>query len=159
MSVTLRRRLILSHLLVVLTGMLLAGLLTWISVERLYLRSQSENLLAQAKLIAAALQDAELPLQASEPYSQTTNIQPGIHTRLLTEGGGVAFSLPLLPGGEEVPVPFAEQTASVSPAELLAREEIQEALTGLPTTAVRRVQAGEGGRVLYAAAPVYDSSS
>ncbi len=69
----------------------------------------------------------------------------------------MAFSLPLLPGGEEVPVPFAEQTASVSPAELLAREEIQEALTGLPTTAVRRVQAGEGGRVLYAAAPVYGS--
>lgn len=159
MSVPLRRRLILSHLLVVFTGMVLVGLLTWISVERLYLRSQSENLLAQAKLIAAALQDAELPLQASEPYSQTTNIQPGIHTRLLTENGGVAFSLPLLPGGEEVPMPFGEQTASVSPAELLAREEIKEALTGLPSTAVRRVQAGGGGRVLYAAAPVYDSSN
>jgi signal transduction histidine kinase len=157
-SVTLRRRLVLSHLLVVLTSILLAGLLTWISVERMYLRSQSENLLAQAKLIAAALQDADLPLQASEPYSQITNIQPGIHTRLLTEGGGVAFSLPLLPGGEEVPVPFAEQIASVSPTELLAREEIQEAMTGLPTTAVRRVQAGGGGRVLYAAAPVHDSS-
>ena len=130
MSVPLRRRLVFSHLLVVLTGMLLAGLLTWISVERLYLRSQSENLLAQAKLIAAALQDAELPIQASEPYSQTTNILPGINTRLLTENGGVAFSLPLLPGGEEVPAPFAEQAASVSPAELLAREEIKEALTG-----------------------------
>lgn len=158
MSVTLRRRLVISHLEVVLAGMLLAGLLTWLSVERLYLRSQSDNLLSQAKLIAAALQDSELPLQGSEPYSQTTNIQPGIHTRLLTEGGGVAFSLPLLPGGESVPVPSAEQAASVSPEELLAREEIRDALGGLPATAVRRVQAGEGGRVLYAAAPVIDAS-
>ncbi len=158
MPASLRLRLTLSHLSVLLTGMLLAGLLAWVSVERLYLSSQSANLLAQARLIAAALQDVSLPLQMSEPYSQTTNILPGIHTRLLTEGGGVVFSLPLLPGGDDLPVPLAEQVAAVSPQELLAREEIQLALQGQAATAVRRVEVAGGGRVLYAAAPVYDSA-
>jgi signal transduction histidine kinase len=158
MPASLRLRLTLSHLAVLLTGMLLAGLLAWISVERLYLSSQSANLLAQARLIAAALQDVPLPLQASDPYSQAANIQPGIHTRLLTEGGGVAFSLPLILGGSAVQVPVVEQGALVSPEELLARGEIQQALQGQAATAVRRVEAAGDGRVLYAAAPVYDSA-
>jgi hypothetical protein len=43
----------------------------------------------------------------------------------------------------------------VSAGELLARPEIAQALEGQPATAVRSVEAANGRRVLYAAAPVF----
>jgi signal transduction histidine kinase len=148
-----RLRLTVSHLLVLLLGMSLAAAMAWGSVEALFLATQRDNLLAQARLTAAALQGADLP-QASQPYSQTTNALPGLHTRLLSESGAVVLDLPLPAGEVPLQAPAAENAASVTPAELLARPEIRQALAGQAATAVRRVAAAGGRRVLYAAAPV-----
>jgi len=52
---SLRFRLTLTYLAVILVGMGLAALLAWLSVERLYLDAQKANLLAQAQLVASAL--------------------------------------------------------------------------------------------------------
>ena len=147
-------RLSLSHLAVVLVSVVLAAVLAWLAVERLYLDTQKENLLAQARLTAAALQGVSLPIEEAAPYVQTANLQPGIHTRLLDEQAAVAVSLPLIAGGTPVQVPPAENSGSVSPADLLGRSEIKQAMQGRPATAVRRVQAAGNRRVLYAAAPI-----
>ncbi|HSL43109.1 MAG TPA: hypothetical protein VK897_06735, partial [Anaerolineales bacterium] len=92
---SIRTRLSLNYLLVLALGMTLAGVLAWIAVERLYLNTQRENLLAQARLISAALDSSTLPTEPVQPYSQTANIAPGVHTRLLSEGGAVVVGLPL----------------------------------------------------------------
>lgn len=149
-------RLSLTTLGVLLFGMSLVAMLTWLAVEQLYLKTQSENLLAQAELTAAALQGASLPDIPAEPYSQTSNIQPGIHARLLGQQGAVVVTLPLASAEDRVQVPLAENAASVSPGSLLQRPEIQSALGGTPATAVRRVASADNRRVLYAAAPVID---
>ncbi len=151
-------RLSLTTLAVLLLGMGLAAALSWLAVERLYLDTQRENLLAQAELTASALQDSPFPITPIEPYSQTANAQPGIHTRLLGEGGGVLLSLRASGGDAPVQVPLAENSASISTADLLQRPEIQSALQGSPATAVRRVVSAENRRVLYAAAPVYSEN-
>jgi signal transduction histidine kinase len=148
---SIRTRLSLNYLLVLALGMLLAGVLAWLAVERMYVDTQRENQLAQARLIAAALQGTTLPTEATQPYSQTANIAPGVHTRLLSEGGAVVVGLPL--SDEFAQVPAAEQYASIPTSELVQRPEIASALHGTPATAVRRVL--EGQRVLYAAAPVF----
>ena len=108
----LRTPLFLNTLAVLALGMSLAAFLSWRAVEALYLDNQRENLLAQASLTAAALQGQPLA-GAAQPYSQTTNLQPGIHTRLLAEQGAVVLSLPL-PPGESLALP-AEDPAVVSP--------------------------------------------
>jgi two-component system sensor histidine kinase BaeS len=144
-----RRRLILSYLAVLIFGMGLAGLLTWRSVEQLALDTQRENMLAQARLTAAALQGQPLPAEQSQPYAQTTNILPGIHTRLLSEQGVVVVSLPILAG--EVAAPPAENSGAISPETLLLRPEIKQAMQGEAASAVRRIA---NRRVLYAAAPI-----
>ena len=144
----LRTRLFLNTLAVLALGMSLAALLSWRAVEALYLDNQRENLLAQASLTAAALQGQPLA-GAAQPYSQTTNLQPGIHTRLLAEQGAVVLSLPL-PPGDGLALP-AEDSAVISPQELLARPEIAQAAQGQAAAAIRAVS---GRRVLYAAAPV-----
>jgi signal transduction histidine kinase len=146
----LRSRLFVSYLLILLLGMGLAALLAWRSVEGLYLDTQRENLLAQASLTAAALQGQSLPGGAAQPYSQTSNVMPGIHTRLLSEQGAVIYNLPVPRG--EVPAPPAENGAPISPEQLQARTEIASAMQGQPATAIRVVA---GRRVLYAAAPVF----
>lgn len=160
MSPSLRRRLTFSHLTVALLGMVLAGILTGLAVERVYLGTQRENLLAQAQLIAAGVIDEELPagtILSSDPYSQTTNIQPGIHTRLLADSGMVLFSLPLDGGSGPVRVPLGVDPGIVTAEELLERSEIKAALAGRAQTVVRRpTAAGSPRRVLYAAAPVRD---
>src|SRR5687768_6220472 len=92
---TIRARLSLNYLLVLTLGMTLAGALAWLAVERLYVNSQRENLMAQARLMAAALQGSTIPTEPAQPYSQTSNVAPGIHTRLLSEGGAVVLGLPL----------------------------------------------------------------
>lgn len=151
---TIRARLTLNYLIVLLLGMTLAGALAWLAVERLYVNTQRENLLAQARIMAAALQGTTLPTEPVQPYLQTANALPGIHTRILGEGGAVVVGLPLADGFTQAPA--AEQYASIPTSELVQRPEIDSALRGTPATAVRQVLNNQ--RVLYAAAPVYAES-
>jgi signal transduction histidine kinase len=148
---TIRTRLTLNYLIVLLLGMTLAGALAWLAVERLYVNTQRENLLAQVGIMAAALQGTTLPTEPVQPYLQTANALPGIHTRILSEGGAIVVGLPLADGFTQAPA--AEQYASIPTAELVQRPEIASALKGIPATALRRVLNDQ--RVLYAAAPVY----
>ncbi len=148
-SLRLRNRLFLNYLIILLLGMGLAALLAWRSVEALYLETQSENLLAQANLAATALQGQPLPGGAAQPYLQTSNTLPGIHTRLLGEQGAVVYSLPVAPG--DVFAPPAENNVPISPQALQARTEIILAMRGQSATAIRAVT---NRRVLYAAAPI-----
>ena len=148
---TIRARLSLNYLIVLALGMTLAGALAWLAVEGLYVDTQRENLLAQARLIAAALQGSSLPTEPVQPYSQTANVTPGVHTRLLSEGGAVVLGLPLSEAFAQAPA--AEQYASIPTSELVQRPEIDSALRGTPAPAIRGVL--ENRRVLYAAAPVY----
>jgi two-component system sensor histidine kinase BaeS len=150
---SLRTHLFLSFLAILLFGMVVAALLAWRSVEKLYMDTQRENLLAQASLTASALQSQSLPVDLAEPYSQVANVQPGIHTRLLNEQGAVLIGLPLSSG--EIAAPSAENNTLISPTELLERSEIAQALQGQPATAVRSVASARHRRVLYAAAPVF----
>jgi signal transduction histidine kinase len=143
---SIRTRLTVNTLLVLLIGMGLAAFLAWRVVEMLYLDAQRENLLAQANLTAAALQGQPFPAGLAEPYSQTSNVMPGIHTRLLSDQG-VVIQLPL----SEIAAPPAENNIPISPIELQQRPEIALALQGQAATAIRSVQ---NRRVLYAAAAV-----
>ena len=156
MNTSLRTRLSTSHLLVLMIGMVLAGSLAWIAVERVYLATQRENLLAQARLTAAALGDFPVFVEQEEIYSQTTNITPGIHTRLLDEGGAVILGVPFPEGENPIQVPPGEDPGYLPAGELIQRPEIQSALSGLAETAIRKVDPLDGRRVLYAAAPVFD---
>jgi signal transduction histidine kinase len=156
MRTPIRLRLSLSHILVLLIGMILAGTLAWLAVEGIYLSAQRENLLAQARLTAAALSGTAIPLYPAELYSQTTNITPGIHTRLLDEGGSVVIGVPFPEGEEPVQVPSWEDPGYIPAETLLQRPEIQSALAGKPDTAIRRIPSADDARVLYAAAPVQD---
>lgn len=142
-------------LVALLLGMGLAAVLVWLAVERLYLDTQRENLLAQAQLTASALSDVSLSEIPTAPYSQASNVLPGVHTRLLGEQGAVVLSLPIVSDSSPVQVPSAENTASVPTEDLLARPEIQSALRGTPATSVRKVASAGNRRVLYAAAPVF----
>jgi two-component system, OmpR family, sensor histidine kinase BaeS len=151
---SIRVRLSLNYLIVLLLGMSLAGALVWLAVSELYVDTQRENLLAQAKLIAAGLQDSNLPTQPAEPYLQTSNVMPGFHTRLIGDSGAVIVGLPL--SEEMVQLPLGEQDASIPPRDLLQRPEIDSALKGIPATSTRRVIGNQ--QVLYAAAPVQNST-
>jgi signal transduction histidine kinase len=146
---TIRTRLSLNTLIVLALGMTLATALAWQAVSGLYINTQQDNLLAQAKLIAAALQGEALP-ENPQPYLQTSNVAPGIHTRLLTDGGAVVVGLPL--ADADVQMPLAEQNATIPTSELIKRPEIDSALKGTPATALRKVLGRQ--RVLYAAAPI-----
>ncbi len=152
---TIRTRLSLNYLIVLFFGMTLAGALVWLAVGELYVDTQRENLLAQAKLIAASLQDSTLPAQPAEPYLQTSNVMPGIHTRLIGDSGAVLVGLPL--SDEMIQLPLGEQSASIPPEELVQRPEIESALKGIPATSIRRVVRNQ--QVLYAAAPVHAQRS
>jgi len=159
MRTPIQLRLTLTTLAVLLLGMGIAALLAWLAVEQLFLATQSETLLVQAQLTASALKGAPLPTTPSEPYTQTSNVQPGIHTRLLGEQGAVVVNLPLTANDAPVQVPVAENAASISPTDLLQRPEIHSALQGNPATFVRRVASANNRRVLYAAAPVYSEKN
>ena len=154
MQTPIRLRLSISHILVLLIGMILAGILTWFAVEGIYLATQQDNLLAQARLTAAAISGTAIPAYPEELYSQTTNITPGIHTRLLDEGGAVVIGVPFPAGENPVQVPPSEDPGFIPAEELLKRQEIQSALAGEPDSAIRRIPALGNRRVLYAAAPV-----
>lgn len=157
MRTRLQTRLTLNILAVLLLGMGLAAILSWLAVEELYLDSQRDNLLAQARLTADTLQGGPLPVTTVEPYSQAANVEPGIHTRLLGQQGAVVVGLPIAGGETQVRVPDAENAGVVSSAELLQRSEIQQAMRGEAATAARRVASAGNRRVLYAAAPVLDA--
>ncbi len=150
---TIRARLSLNYLIVLLLGMTLAGALVWLAVSGLYVDTQRENLLAQAKLIAAGLGDSPLPTQPAEPYLQTSNVMPGVHTRLIGESGAVVVGLPLSDGMIQL---SAESSTPIPPRELIQRPEVESALKGIPATAIRRVLGNQ--KVLYAAAPVQESN-
>ncbi len=154
MPKSLRARLFFNHLVVLSLGMALAAVLSWRAVERLYLETQRENLLAQAQLIAASLPGELRPTGVGEPYSQSSNVLPGIHTRVLGEEGAVVIGLSVTESTEPVQVPPAEGGEYTSPEELLRRPEIAQALQGEPSAAVRRAGAVRDRRVLYAAAPI-----
>jgi histidine kinase len=139
-------------------GFLLAGILVWIAVEQVYLSTQQENLLAQARLTAAAIDGTPVNLDFSEPYSQTTNISPGIHARMLDESGAVLIGVPFPEGEDPVQVPYWEDPGYISADELIQRPEIISALNGQADTAVRKITNLGGQRVLYAAAPVLNGS-
>ncbi|MBV5331934.1 hypothetical protein JZU69_06200, partial [bacterium] len=147
---TIRARLSLNTLIVLALGMVLATALAWQAVSGLYISTQRDNLLAQAKLLATALQGETLP-ENPQPYLQTSNVAPGIHTRLLTDGGAVIVGLPL--ADADVQMPLAEQNATIPTSELIQRPEIDSALKGIPATALRKVLGSQ--QVLYAAAPIY----
>jgi signal transduction histidine kinase len=149
---SMQARLSRNYLLVLTLGMALAGLLVWLVVSDLYIKTQRENLLAQAKLIAAGLQESELPIGPVEPYSQMANVLPGVHTRLIGESGAVVMGLPMT--NEMIQLSETEGFASIPPSELIQRPEIESALKGTPATAVRKVIQNQ--RVLYAAAPMQD---
>ncbi len=155
MSAPLRSRLFWNGLATLLLGMLVVGVLSWRAVSTLFDRTLRENLLAQAQLAAAALQGQMPEVASSEAYSQASNVQPGIHTRVLGEQGAVVIGLSATEGDGLVQVPPAEAASLITPAELLDRPEIAQALRGSPATAIRRVSASENRRVLYAAAPVF----
>ena len=157
MSAPIRTRLFSSTIIVLLLGMGLAFTLAWRSVESLYLQTQRENLLAQAQLIAATLQGQPLPENPAQPYSQTANTLPGIHTRILSDEGGVVIGLPDLNGMSQLQAPLVENNASILTEDLLARPEIFHALAGNADTAIRRVATAQNKRVLYAAAPITDT--
>jgi signal transduction histidine kinase len=151
MPTHLRTRLTLTTLAVLLIGMGLAAILSWLAVEQLFIDTQRENLLAQARITAAALKGQ--PLSASaEPYSQTMNALPGIHTHLLDEQNAVVLAIPPGQDAASLRVPLLESSRISAPDSLYSRPEIDSALQGIPATSVRRVQ---GRGVLYAAAPIY----
>lgn len=151
---SIRARLSLNYLFILILGMSLAGALVWLAVGKLYINTQRENLLAQAKLIAAGLQDSALPTQPAQPYSQTSNVLPGIHTRLIGDSGAVIVGLPL--SDEKIQLSQTEGYAPIPPRELIQRPEIESALNGTPATALRRVV--DNQQVLYAAAPIQNSN-
>jgi two-component system sensor histidine kinase BaeS len=153
MPASLRTHLFFSYLAILLLGMGVAALLAWRSVEKLYIDTQRDNLLAQASLTAAALQGQPLPIEPAQPYLQTANTLPGIHTRLLSEQGAVLIGLPI--PNSDITAPPVENNALLSRTELLQRSEIAQALQGQPATAVRSVASAGNRRVLYAAAPVF----
>lgn len=151
---SIRARIFINTLIILLLGMGLVGLFSWRAVENLYIETQRENLLAQAQLSAVALQGQPLPELPAEPYLQTSNFQPGVHSRVLGEQGAVLIGLPGPQSDTPLQVPSAENSPSVTPSELLARPEIAAALQGQPASSIRRVASAGNRRILYAAAPI-----
>jgi signal transduction histidine kinase len=156
---SLSTRLVLSYLAVILIGMGIVLPLAWLAVERLYLNTQRDNLLVQAQLAAAALGSEALPAARPGLYSQTSNVLPGIHTRVIDPLGAVVIDLTAAEGSldsSSLALPQLAQNAAgvVTAEELASRPEIAQARQGKPATAIRRVEVAEGRRVLYAAAPV-----
>lgn len=159
MKLSLGARLAFSYLAVILIGMGIAIPMAWLAVERLYLNAQRDNLLAQAQLVATALGSEAPPAASSVPYTQISNMLPGIHTRVIDPLGAVVIDLTASersPESSGLSLPQLAQNAAglVTPKELVSRPEITQARMGQPATSIRRVDVAGGRRVLYAAAPV-----
>ncbi len=175
---SIRSRLIASYLLVILLAMGIAAALAWSALDRAFLDVLRENLLAQARRVAQTVEAGEasdltaLNIDPTQPvpdlYSQTANVLPGYHTRVIDEEGVVILDLAAtdaLTASETLPSPPLIQhrrlatNLGISPVDdtppaLLNRPEIQSALAGEPATAVRSYDWAPERRVLYAAYPV-----
>jgi hypothetical protein len=84
LKLSLSAHLALSYLVVILIAMGIVIPLAWLAVERLYVNSQRENLLAQAQLVAATLGSEAPQITEVNPHSGI-NV-PGIHTHDRPEG-------------------------------------------------------------------------
>ena len=153
---SLRTRLFFNGLIIMLVGMGLAGFLFWRTAERLYIDSQTENLLAQARLIASAPDVLSSQMGLMDVYSPTSNVAPGIHTRVLSNEGAVLIGLPITPD-TAMQMSMSEHYGIVSPEILLQREEIIAAMQGEEASAIRKVLP-ENRRVMYVAVPYFAES-
>jgi signal transduction histidine kinase len=182
---SLRFRLIASYLLVVLLAMGIAAGLSWAALDRAFLDVLRENLLAQAQRVAqvveaggaddittAGIVGGEF---AANEYSQSANVLPGYHTRVIDEESLVILDLAtadaeaqegassILPPDQygrllsnfDIRAEDASGQSAVIP--LSERSEIRSALIGEPATAVRAYSWAPDRRVLYAAYPVHSS--
>jgi signal transduction histidine kinase len=179
---SLRFRLIASYLLVVLLAMGIAAGLAWAALDRAFLDVLRENLLAQAQRVAQVVEAGganDIVTSgivggefATEEYSQSTNVLPGYHTRVIDEESVVILDLAttdaeaqegassILPPDQygrllsnfDIRAEDAHDQRVAIP--LSERSEIQSALAGEPATAVRAYSWAPDRRVLYAAYPV-----
>jgi signal transduction histidine kinase len=183
---SLRFRLIASYLLVVLLAMGIAAGLAWAALDRAFLGVLRENLLAQARRVAQVVEAGgadDIALAGivggesdeNEYYSQSANVLPGYHTRVVDEEGVVILDLAMVDAvaHEEAPAALsldrygrlltnldirAEDASGQRVAiPLSERSEIHSALAGRPATAMRAYSWAPDRRVLYAAYPVHSS--
>jgi signal transduction histidine kinase len=162
---SIRSRLIASYLLVILLAMGVAAGLAWSALERAFLDVLRENLLAQARRVAQVVEDggagnivtADVSVLESAPYSQMSNVAPGVHTRVIGDEGLVALdelSVTSIISASDEMQRARQDTTAFTPAELLNRPEIASALAGQPATALRAFDWAPDRRILYAACPV-----
>jgi signal transduction histidine kinase len=182
---SLRFRLIASYLLVVLLAMGIAAGLSWVALDRAFLGVLRENLLAQARRVAQVVEAGGADdivfagivggESAAGEYSQSANVLPGYHTRVVDEESVVILDLATVDklAQEEAPaaLPSDQYGRLLSNFDIRAegardrrvaiplseRSEIQSALAGEPATAVRAYSWAPDRRVLYAAYPVRSS--
>lgn len=172
---SIRSRLIASYLLVILLAMGVAALLAWSALDRAFLDVLRENMVAQAHRVAQTVEAGGTSGLETQPvpYSQAANVLPGYHTRIIDDEGVVILGL-----STDDPVTGLEFQSDPSASEelfsnlgisrsgldvrsrdaptddLLSRSEIQSALRGEPTTAVRSYSWTTERRILYAAYPI-----
>ncbi len=179
---SIRSRLVASYLAVILLSMGVASSLAWRTLDRAFLIVVRENMLSQAGHVARTIGAGQtswdtagaLTETAPPPYSQLSNIQAGIHTRIIDEDGVVIIGT----SGEGTSLRIIEDPSAAQLSEsselalnldlepqdsssnkielnLLGRSEIQSALSGVPVTAVRTYSWAPHRRVLYAAYPIF----
>ncbi len=174
---SIRSRLVLSYLLVILLAMGVTASLAWSALDRAFLDVLRENLLAQARRVAQTVEAGDIGAFdvgfPALPYSQAANVLPGYHTRVIDDQGVVILGPPTTDVSTAF-VPTADYNELVSnlgispldvrgqedPAtNLLSRPEVQSALNGEPATAVRSYSWTPQRRILYAAYPVHSPAS
>jgi signal transduction histidine kinase len=183
---SLRFRLIASYLLVILLAMGIAAGLSWAALDRAFLGVLRENLLAQAQRVAQVVEAGGADdivfagivggESAAGEYSQSANVLPGYHTRVIDEESVVILDLATADAvaQEEAPaaLPSDQYGRLLSNFDirtedardrrvaipLSERSEIQSALAGEPATVVRTYSWAPDRRVLYAAYPVRASN-
>ena len=175
---SIRSRLIVSYLAVILLAMGIAAALAWSALDHAFLDVLRENLLAQARRVAQTVEAGETgniteeTQPAPDPYSQTTNVLPGYHTRVIDDEGVIILDLattddlttsetlisPSLTYYRELAsnlgVPPTDVRSRSTTVPILSRPEVQSALGGEPATAVRSYDWAPQRRILYAAYPV-----
>ncbi len=165
---SIRSRLIASYLLVILLAMGVAAGLAWWALDRAFLDVLRQNLLAQARRIAQiveaggahSLVTGDVSVLETAPYSQASNVAPGVHVRVIGDEGLVAFDdlsvTSIISVSDEIQRLRQDGSPgrTFTPAELLDRAEIASALAGEPATAIRAFDWAPDRRILYAAYPV-----
>ena len=179
---SIRSRLVVSDLVVILLAMGIASGLAWTALDRAFLDVLRRNLLSEARRVAQTVEAGETgapippggdePLPTPAPYAQSANVVAGYHTRIIDDEGVVILDLDasgtLSTGATVAPSahsPYAqlETNLGLSPADargenaeddLLTRPEIRSALSGQPEAALRSYAWAPQRRILYAAYPV-----